>query len=205
MLPRLEQGSLATVFGGSGFIGSQIVRALAGNRWRVRAAVRRPDLAGHLQPMGVVGQMNVTRRRIGSTVRGVTTQAGCSVLLLGASARPGKSVVAVYGASNHADRALELARQLASRRGSELVVLLDTSKRSAQTLEAAVRAQLEATATEARLETLGDGGFAALGPALQRHEGGMLVLASDCALIEGRQDELSSLEVPVLLARESTD
>jgi uncharacterized protein YbjT (DUF2867 family) len=64
MLPSLEQGSLATVFGGSGFIGSQIVRALAANRWRVRAAVRRPDLAGHLQPMGVVGQIHAVQANL---------------------------------------------------------------------------------------------------------------------------------------------
>ena len=54
---RLEAGSLATVFGGSGFVGRYAVRALARDGWRVRAAVRRPDLAGHLQPMGGVGQI----------------------------------------------------------------------------------------------------------------------------------------------------
>jgi uncharacterized protein YbjT (DUF2867 family) len=54
---RREQGSLATVFGGSGFVGRHAVRALARDGWRIRAAVRRPDLAGHLQPMGSVGQI----------------------------------------------------------------------------------------------------------------------------------------------------
>jgi len=54
---RREQGSLATVFGGSGFLGRHAVRALARAGWRIRAAVRRPDLAGHLQPMGSVGQI----------------------------------------------------------------------------------------------------------------------------------------------------
>jgi NADH dehydrogenase len=48
---------LVTVFGGSGFVGRHVVRAFARRGWRVRAAVRRPDLAGHLQPMGVVGQI----------------------------------------------------------------------------------------------------------------------------------------------------
>lgn len=46
---------LVTVFGGSGFVGRHLVRALLKRGWRVRAAVRRPDLAGHLQPLGMVG------------------------------------------------------------------------------------------------------------------------------------------------------
>ncbi len=57
MASRREAGSLVTVFGGSGFVGRHTVRALAKDGWRVRAAVRRPDLAGHLQPMGGVGQI----------------------------------------------------------------------------------------------------------------------------------------------------
>ncbi|MBN9058941.1 complex I NDUFA9 subunit family protein [Kaistia sp. MMO-174] len=48
---------LVTVFGGSGFIGRHVVRALAKRGWRIRVAVRRPDLAGHLQPLGAVGQI----------------------------------------------------------------------------------------------------------------------------------------------------
>jgi NADH dehydrogenase len=48
---------LVTVFGGSGFVGRHLVRALAQRGWRVRVAVRRPDLAGHLQPLGIVGQI----------------------------------------------------------------------------------------------------------------------------------------------------
>ena len=47
---------LVTVFGGSGFLGRHVVRALAKHGYRVRVAVRRPDLAGHLQPLGRVGQ-----------------------------------------------------------------------------------------------------------------------------------------------------
>ena len=46
---------LVTVFGGSGFLGRHVVRELLRRRWRVRAAVRRPDLAGHLQPLGLMG------------------------------------------------------------------------------------------------------------------------------------------------------
>jgi uncharacterized protein YbjT (DUF2867 family) len=48
---------LVTIIGGSGFIGRHIVRSLAKRGYRIRAAVRRPDLAGHLQPLGKVGQI----------------------------------------------------------------------------------------------------------------------------------------------------
>jgi uncharacterized protein YbjT (DUF2867 family) len=49
---------LVTIFGGSGFVGRHLVRALAKAGWRIRVAVRRPDLAGHLQPLGAVGQIH---------------------------------------------------------------------------------------------------------------------------------------------------
>ena len=48
---------IVTVFGGSGFVGRHTVRALARAGYRIRAACRRPDLAGFLQPMGNVGQI----------------------------------------------------------------------------------------------------------------------------------------------------
>ncbi|MBN9431434.1 MAG: complex I NDUFA9 subunit family protein [Bosea sp.] len=52
-----QTGKLVTIFGGSGFIGRHAVRALAKRGWRIRVAVRRPDLAGHVQPLGAVGQI----------------------------------------------------------------------------------------------------------------------------------------------------
>ena len=55
---------LATVFGGSGFIGRHVVRALAREGWRVRAAVRRPDLAGFLRPLGAVGQIEAVQAKL---------------------------------------------------------------------------------------------------------------------------------------------
>lgn len=48
---------LVTVFGGSGFVGTQVVQQLARNGHRVRVAGRRPDLAGHVKPLGTVGQV----------------------------------------------------------------------------------------------------------------------------------------------------
>jgi uncharacterized protein YbjT (DUF2867 family) len=50
--------TLVTVFGGSGFLGRNVVRALCKRDYRIRVAVRRPELAGHLQPLGKVGQIH---------------------------------------------------------------------------------------------------------------------------------------------------
>ncbi len=61
---RLEHGGLVTVFGGSGFVGRHTVQPLARRGWRIRAAVRRPDLAGHLQPMGRVGQIHAVQANV---------------------------------------------------------------------------------------------------------------------------------------------
>jgi len=56
-MAALHKGDIVTVFGATGFVGRHVVRALAQQGYRVRAAVRRPDLAGHLQPMGAPGQI----------------------------------------------------------------------------------------------------------------------------------------------------
>jgi NADH dehydrogenase len=50
--------TLVTVFGGSGFLGRNVVRALCKRDYRIRVAVRRPELAGYLQPSGRVGQVH---------------------------------------------------------------------------------------------------------------------------------------------------
>jgi uncharacterized protein YbjT (DUF2867 family) len=57
-------GALATVFGGTGFVGRQIVRTLAQNGFRVRAAVRNPNLAGYLMPAGGVGQVTAVQANL---------------------------------------------------------------------------------------------------------------------------------------------
>ena len=52
---------LITVFGGTGFVGSQVVQALARQGWRIRVACRRPDRAYRLQTAGTVGQIKAVR------------------------------------------------------------------------------------------------------------------------------------------------
>jgi NADH dehydrogenase len=55
---------LVTVFGGSGFVGSQIVRALARRGYRIRVAVRRPGRAYAARMLGDVGQIEVVQANV---------------------------------------------------------------------------------------------------------------------------------------------
>ena len=64
MTLQSRNDTLITVFGGSGFLGRHLVRALAKRHYRIRVAVRRPDLAGHLQPLGRVGQIHAVQANV---------------------------------------------------------------------------------------------------------------------------------------------
>lgn len=55
---------LVTVFGGTGFIGRQVVRALAKQGLRVRAAARQPGRGYRLRMLGDVGQIEVVQANI---------------------------------------------------------------------------------------------------------------------------------------------
>ncbi len=76
-MTNLEPG-LVTIFGGSGFVGSQVVRAFARQGWRVRVAVRRPNTVLDAKTQGGVGQILAVRCDIRSkddvvaAVRGAT-------------------------------------------------------------------------------------------------------------------------------------
>jgi NADH dehydrogenase len=64
MTLQSSNDTLITIFGGSGFLGRHLVRALAKRHYRIRVAVRRPDLAGHLQPLGRVGQIHAVQANV---------------------------------------------------------------------------------------------------------------------------------------------
>ena len=64
MAAKAKFETLVTVFGGSGFLGRHVVRALAQEGCRIRVAVRRPELAGHLRPMGRVGQIHAVQANL---------------------------------------------------------------------------------------------------------------------------------------------
>lgn len=105
--------NLVTVFGGAGFIGTQVVQLLARKGYRVRVAVRRPDLAGHVKPLGAVGQVqpiqaNVRNREsVERAIRG----AGVVINLVGIGHESGRQryrAVHAMGARNIAEAAKAL-------------------------------------------------------------------------------------------------
>jgi uncharacterized protein YbjT (DUF2867 family) len=99
MASNLE--SLVTVFGGSGFLGRSVVRALAKRDYRIRVAVRRPELAGHLQPGGKVGQIHAVQAnlRYPASVEAAMRDSHIAINLVGILAEGGaQSFDAVQGA-----------------------------------------------------------------------------------------------------------
>lgn len=60
----MSAADLVVVFGGSGFIGKQVVRALAKRGYRVRVAMRRPHLGHELRVMGDVGQIQLVQANV---------------------------------------------------------------------------------------------------------------------------------------------
>lgn len=83
--------TLVTVFGGSGFVGRNVVRALCKRDYRIRVAVRRPELAGHLQPAGKVGQIHCVQAnlRYPASVEAAMRGANIAVNLVGILAESG--------------------------------------------------------------------------------------------------------------------
>jgi uncharacterized protein YbjT (DUF2867 family) len=79
------QKGLATVFGGSGFIGRHVVRALIRDGWRVRVACRRPDLAIHLKSFGKPDQIELIQANLRNarTIAAALEGANAAVNLVG--------------------------------------------------------------------------------------------------------------------------
>ncbi len=78
---KIPSDSLVTVYGGSGFLGRHVVRALVRRGYRVRVAVRRPDLAGHLQPLGRVGQIHAVQANLRNAESVNAAARGADVLI----------------------------------------------------------------------------------------------------------------------------
>ncbi len=83
---------LVTVFGGSGFLGRNVVRALAKEGWRIRVAVRRPESAYFLKPAGNVGQIQIVKANVrdDNAVRQALHGAHAAINLVGIIAQTGR-------------------------------------------------------------------------------------------------------------------
>jgi uncharacterized protein YbjT (DUF2867 family) len=109
---------LITIFGASGFLGRHVVRALARDGYRIRVAVRRPDLAGHLQPLGRVGQIHAVQANLRhpASVEAAVHDSAVVVNLVGILFESGRQRFSAV----HAGGA-ELVARAAAARGARLV------------------------------------------------------------------------------------
>jgi uncharacterized protein YbjT (DUF2867 family) len=131
-----ETPKLVTIFGGSGFLGRHVVRALAKRGYRIRVATRRPDLAGHLQPLGNVGQIQAVQAnvRVRWSVDRAVEGADHVINLVGILYESGRQTfnnVQDFGARAVAEAAR--AQQAKLTHGSALGANLDSESSYAQT------------------------------------------------------------------------
>jgi uncharacterized protein YbjT (DUF2867 family) len=109
--------TLVTVFGGSGFLGRSVVRALAKRDYRIRVAVRRPELAGYLQPLGRVGQIHAVQAnlRYPASVEAAMRDSHVAINLVGILAESGAQTfgaVQAIGAGTVAKAAAAVGAQM---------------------------------------------------------------------------------------------
>jgi NADH dehydrogenase len=99
---------LVTIFGGSGFLGRNVVRALAKDGWRIRVAVRRPHAAYFLKPAGRVGQIQIVKCNVRDerAVRDALKGAHAAINLVGIIAQTGRQRFQAL----HVDAAERVAR-----------------------------------------------------------------------------------------------
>ncbi len=136
-------GRLVTVFGGSGFVGRHVVRDLAMRGYRVRVAVRRPDLAGFLRPLGMVGQVQPVQAnlRYPDSVNTALKGAVAAVNLVGIQLERGKQTFQAV----HVDGASRIAA-LAADNGVERLVQMSTLAADAESASVNNRSRAEGDA-----------------------------------------------------------
>jgi NADH dehydrogenase len=139
---------LVTVFGGSGFVGRYVVRALARSGWRVRVAVRRPVRAPELRVMGEVGQIELVQAnvRVRETVERALDGAAACVNLVGALYEAGPQRFE----SLHVDAARTIAEVCAAKGVTRLVQMSALgADPNSESLYARTKAEGEAAARAA--------------------------------------------------------
>jgi NADH dehydrogenase len=142
---------LVTVFGGSGFIGRQVVRALVKRGYRVRIACRRTNLAGQTPMQGEVGQVQVLQAnlRVPSSVARALDGAEACVNLVGVLYESGRQRFQ----SLHAMGAETVAKACAERGITRLVQM------------SAIGADIDSPSKYARTKAMGEQAARAAVPA----------------------------------------
>lgn len=79
-MDRIEP-KIVTIFGGAGFVGTQIVQLLAKNGHRIRVATRRPNLAGPVKMFGSVGQVQPIQANIRNAASVALAVRGADVVI----------------------------------------------------------------------------------------------------------------------------
>jgi NADH dehydrogenase len=140
---------LVTVFGGTGFVGRQVVRSLAKQGWRVRVAARNVGRGYRLRMLGDVGQIEVVQANIrdAASVDRALDGAEACVNLVGVLYESGRQGFATL----HAEAAGAIAQAAAARGITSFVQMsaigadADSPSKYARTKaagEAAVRAAM---------------------------------------------------------------
>lgn len=152
-----------------------------------------------LVALGTAGHMEITGRRVGSTVRAICAGARCSVLIEQHTKRAGASVLLLYEDSPGADAALARAEQLAASNDAELVIVLTGAAEAGD----ALRQRLERSrhrASRVRVVAL-DGDRHALKSLAVEQRSGLLLIAHDSPLLAREPELLGGLDIPILLVR----
>jgi NADH dehydrogenase len=142
--------TLVTVFGGSGFVGTQTVRELARAGWRVRVAVRNPSLAYRMRLMGDVGQVDIVQANIrdADSVARALEGAQASLNLVGLLRETARQTFTAV----HVDGACTIA-QAAKAAGATRIVQMS-----------ALGADLKSTSRYARTKAEGEAAVRAIDP-----------------------------------------
>ena len=113
------QSKLVTIFGGGGFVGTQVVQELARRGHRIRVAVRRPNLAIHTRMFGNVGQIHPIQANIrnAESVRRAVEGAHIVINLVGIGKDSGPQSFAAV----HVDGAATVAREARAAGAASLV------------------------------------------------------------------------------------
>src|SRR5262249_38185367 len=110
--------TLVTIFGGSGFLGRNVVRERCKRDYRIRIAGRRPELASHLQPAGKVGPIHAVQAnlRYPASVEAAMRDASVAINLVGILTESGAQRFDAVQA-----RGAETVAQAAARAGARMV------------------------------------------------------------------------------------